>query len=100
MEVMKQLRHRAIRDLVAQEATYTTRDIMEHGDTFHLDLAELTADRKNAISHRGRALAAFVAQLRAVAAQILITGTDVPQALADTPARTFHVEQGRLGRLL
>jgi DNA replication and repair protein RecF len=43
---------------------------------------------------------AVVDQLQAAAAQILITGTDVPQALADSPTRTFHVEQGRLGRLL
>ena len=43
---------------------------------------------------------AVVDQLQAVAAQILITGTDVPQALAETPTRRFHVEQGRLARLL
>jgi DNA replication and repair protein RecF len=31
---------------------------------------------------------------------VLLTGTDVPQALAAVPARVFHVEQGQLARLL
>jgi DNA replication and repair protein RecF len=44
--------------------------------------------------------AALVAQLRAVGAQVLVTGTEVPEALQDGPARVFHVEQGRLNPLL
>lgn len=44
--------------------------------------------------------AAVVAQLVAASAQVLLTGTDVPQALASVPSRMFHVEQGQLTRLL
>ena len=41
-----------------------------------------------------------VAQLLAAQAQILLTGTELPLALRDAPARVFHVEQGGLTRLL
>ncbi|MHA6205703.1 DNA replication/repair protein RecF [Dyella soli] len=44
--------------------------------------------------------AALVGQLRAVGAQVLVTGTEVPEALQGGPARVFHVEQGILGPLL
>lgn len=44
--------------------------------------------------------AAVVDQLRAVGAQVLVTGTEVPEALQDGPTRVFHVEQGHLGPLL
>lgn len=44
--------------------------------------------------------AAVVAQLAAVQAQVLLTGTELPQALQGLPARVFHVEQGELARLL
>jgi DNA replication and repair protein RecF len=44
--------------------------------------------------------AAVVAQLAAAHAQVLLTGTEVPQALVDVPSRVFHVEQGQLARLL
>lgn len=44
--------------------------------------------------------AAVVAELLRAQAQILITGTELPQALKNLPARTFHVEQGTLTRLL
>lgn len=44
--------------------------------------------------------AAVVAQLAAVQAQVLLTGTELPQALQGRPARVFHVEQGELTRLL
>ncbi|WP_266184222.1 DNA replication/repair protein RecF [Dyella humicola] len=44
--------------------------------------------------------AAVVDQLRAVGAQVLVTGTEVPEALLDGPTQVFHVEQGRLGPLL
>jgi DNA replication and repair protein RecF len=43
---------------------------------------------------------AVVKQLVSARAQVLLTGTDVPQALAAVPARVFHVEQGQLARLL
>jgi DNA replication and repair protein RecF len=44
--------------------------------------------------------AAVVHQLTDANAQILLTGTDLPDALKDQPARVFHVEQGLLTRLL
>lgn len=44
--------------------------------------------------------AAVVAQLAAARAQVLLTGTELPQALQGLPARVFHVEQGELTRLL
>jgi DNA replication and repair protein RecF len=44
--------------------------------------------------------AAVVRQLCAARAQILLTGTELPQALQGLPARVFHVEQGELARLL
>ena len=44
--------------------------------------------------------AAVVAQLVAANAQVLLTGTEVPHALATVPSRVFHVEQGQLTRLL
>jgi len=44
--------------------------------------------------------AAVVDQLRAVGAQVLVTGTEVPGALQAGLARVFHVEQGFLHPLL
>ncbi len=44
--------------------------------------------------------ASVVAQLLAAQAQILLTGTELPLALREAPARVFHVEQGDLTRLL
>jgi DNA replication and repair protein RecF len=44
--------------------------------------------------------AAVVDQLVSARAQVLLTGTEVPQALAAVPGRVFHVEQGQLTRLL
>ena len=44
--------------------------------------------------------AAVVTQLREAGAQILLTGTELPAALQDIPARVFHVEQGRISSLL
>lgn len=43
---------------------------------------------------------AIVARLLTVGAQVLITGTELPEALAGVPHRLFHVEQGRVSRLL
>jgi DNA replication and repair protein RecF len=44
--------------------------------------------------------AAVVDQLRSVGAQVLVTGTEVPEALQGGPTQVFHVEQGRLNPLL
>lgn len=44
--------------------------------------------------------AAVVAQLNKANAQVLLTGTEVPQALLALPSHMFHVEQGQLTRLL
>ncbi|HEY8683324.1 MAG TPA: DNA replication/repair protein RecF [Rhodanobacter sp.] len=44
--------------------------------------------------------AAVVAQLASAHAQVLLTGTDVPQSLQTLASRVFHVEQGQLTRLL
>lgn len=43
---------------------------------------------------------AVVESLAAVPAQVLVTGTETPQALHATPARVFHVEQGKVAALL
>jgi DNA replication and repair protein RecF len=43
---------------------------------------------------------AVVNQLLAAGAQVLVTGTEVPLALAAEPTHVFHVEQGSLARLL
>jgi DNA replication and repair protein RecF len=43
---------------------------------------------------------AVVDQLRAVGAQVLVTGTEIPDALQDGPRQVFHVEQGHLSPLL
>lgn len=43
---------------------------------------------------------AVVTQLLSANAQVLLTGTDLPQALQALPAKVFHVEQGRLTSLL
>jgi DNA replication and repair protein RecF len=44
--------------------------------------------------------ASVVAQLQAAAAQVLLTGTELPSMLKGQAARVFHVEQGELTRLL
>ncbi|MFC5581499.1 DNA replication/repair protein RecF [Rhodanobacter terrae] len=44
--------------------------------------------------------AAVVAQLTTAHAQVLLTGTELPQALRSMNPRVFHVEQGQLTRLL
>ena len=43
---------------------------------------------------------AVVAQLRAVGAQVLLTGTEIPKALSGITTSVFHVEQGTVSRLL
>ena len=43
---------------------------------------------------------AVVAQLSAAQAQVLLSGTELPSALASVSPRVFHVEQGTLTRLL
>ena len=44
--------------------------------------------------------AAVVGSLRETSAQVLITGTELPQVLEHVPVRLFHVEQGKLTSLL
>lgn len=44
--------------------------------------------------------AAVVAQLTRANAQLLLTGTELPEALRGLPSRMFHVEQGQMARLL
>ena len=44
--------------------------------------------------------AAVAAQLHGAGAQVLLTGTEMPQALQSFSPQVFHVEQGRLTRLL
>jgi len=44
--------------------------------------------------------AALVAQLQSVGAQVLVTGTEVPEALQGGSTQVFHVEQGHLSPLL
>lgn len=44
--------------------------------------------------------AAVVSHLLQAGAQVLLTGTEVPQALLGAPTSVFHVEQGQLARLL
>jgi DNA replication and repair protein RecF len=43
---------------------------------------------------------AVVTELTAVKAQILLTGTELPASLKTQASRVFHVEQGRVARLL
>lgn len=44
--------------------------------------------------------AAVVDQLRSVGAQVLVTGTEVPEALQGGTSQVFHVEQGLIAPLL
>jgi DNA replication and repair protein RecF len=44
--------------------------------------------------------AAVVAQLIVANAQVLLTGTELPEALRSINSRLFHVEQGQPTRLL
>ncbi|HET6554052.1 MAG TPA: DNA replication/repair protein RecF [Dyella sp.] len=44
--------------------------------------------------------AALVARLKDAGAQVLVTGTEVPDALQEATAHVFHVEQGQLRPLL
>ena len=44
--------------------------------------------------------AAVVSQLVSAGAQVLLTGTDTPEALKSTAVQMFHVEQGVVSRLL
>lgn len=44
--------------------------------------------------------ASLVARLKGAGAQVLVTGTEVPEALQDASTSVFHVEQGTLNPLL
>jgi DNA replication and repair protein RecF len=43
---------------------------------------------------------AVIDELVSAGAQILVTGTEVPEGLRNKPTRTFHVEQGQVAALL
>jgi DNA replication and repair protein RecF len=80
----------ALACMLAQAARYA-----EHGGEWPIVCLDDLASELDMTHQR-----AVVEQLQAVAAQILITGTETPQALASAPKRTFHVEQGAISRLL
>lgn len=80
----------ALACMLAQAARYA-----EHGGEWPIVCLDDLASELDMTHQR-----AVVEQLEAVAAQILITGTEVPQALAGATTRTFHVEQGDVTRLL
>lgn len=80
----------ALACVLAQAALYAR----QQGDWPTVCLDDLASELDQA--HQ----AAVVAQLRAAGAQVLLTGTELPTALKDLPARVFHVEQGQVSCLL
>lgn len=80
----------ALACMLAQAALYASH----HGEWPIVCLDDLASELDQ--QHQ----VAVVAQLMAAQAQILLTGTELPSALRETTARVFHVEQGRLTRLL
>lgn len=80
----------ALACVLAQATLYA----QEHGDWPVVCLDDLASELDQ--SHQ----AAVVAQLQDAGAQVLLTGTELPPALQATDARVFHVEQGRMTRLL
>lgn len=80
----------ALACVLAQASLYAER----RGEWPVVCLDDLASELDNA--HQ----AAVVEQLRAVGAQVLVTGTEVPVALQGGPTQVFHVEQGHLGPLL
>lgn len=66
----------------------------QHGDWPIICLDDLASELDEA--HQ----AAVIAQLAESGAQVLVTGTALPGALAGLPHRLFHVEQGRVIPLL
>lgn len=80
----------ALACLLAQAALYAEH----HGEWPIVCLDDLASELDQ--EHQ----ASVVTQLLAASAQILLTGTELPLALRNVPARVFHVEQGGLARLL
>ncbi len=80
----------ALACMLAQAALYAEH----HGDWPIVCLDDLASELDQ--EHQ----ASVVAQLLTARAQILLTGTELPLALRETPAHVFHVEQGDLTRLL
>lgn len=76
--------------LLAQSGVYAA----QHGDWPIICLDDLASELDAA--HQ----AALIAYLAAGDAQILVTGTEPPAALRELPHTMFHVEQGRVARLL
>jgi len=76
--------------MLAQARTYAE----QHGDWPIICLDDLASELDEA--HQ----AAVIAQLAESKAQVLVTGTGLPEPLRGLPHRVFHVEQGRLAPLL
>lgn len=80
----------ALACVLAQAGLYAER----HGEWPIVCLDDLATELDQA--HQ----ASVVAQLRVAAAQVLVTGTELPSTLHGQAARVFHVEHGKLTRLL
>lgn len=80
----------ALACMLAQARLYA----QQHGDWPVVCLDDLASELDE--THQ----AAVIDELAACGAQILITGTTVPLSMRDRPHRLFHVEQGRVKRLL
>lgn len=76
--------------LLAQAGVYAD----QHGDWPIICLDDLASELDAA--HQ----AALITHLAGGDAQILVTGTELPSALRELPHTMFHVEQGRVTRLL
>ena len=61
-----------------------------HGEWPIVTLDDLASELDGKHQH------AVVDRLQAVGAQVIITGTEIPSALADQPIKVFHVEQGQV----
>jgi DNA replication and repair protein RecF len=80
----------ALACLLAQAALFAA----ERGEWPVVCLDDLASELDHSHQH------ALVAELGAAGAQVLLTGTELPPALATVPHRLFHVEQGRVAPLL
>ncbi|MEO9077702.1 MAG: DNA replication/repair protein RecF [Rhodanobacter sp.] len=80
----------ALTCMLAQAALYA----QHHGEWPIVCLDDLASELDQDHQH------AVVAQLMSAGAQVLLTGTELPQALQGLPANVFHVEQGQLTSLL
>jgi len=80
----------ALACMLAQAELYAEH----HGDWPVVCLDDLASELDHAHQQ------AVIAQLSRARAQILLTGTELPAAMEATTAQVFHVEQGKLSRLL